>query len=954
MSEKHLQFFVLIMATFAVVITLTGTTQSAQVARYEFEGNLDDASGNGHTGTIVDNAMIVDDPQRGMVIDIPDGTSLVNIHSTVPIPAFAPQTSITLAAWIKRMDTENIGDNFRYAINLGANGDNPIVTLGVGGNDTIISYIETDQPGGNLDQVNVFGSTRIEPGVDPWEHWHHLAVVHDRSTDLAHTYLDGSLDNTVSISLLDDTFSQTWGMAGVGKGSSGALVSRIDEATIYDNALTEQEIVDLMGVPVLAATVDRSTGGLTLSNVSSLSADITGYAIRSDFGGANSVDWLSVADNYDEGGSVDDGAWSVLSDPNDRTELAEQADSGDATLAMGQMVDLGTPWIQSPVEDLVLEIQFADGSVLTPPVRFTGGPNNAPFERSDLNFDGMVDEDDWPLFYPHTLADLSALSGAEQYQRGDLDGDGDNDVNDFTLFKDDFDLVNGAGAFNAMLAGVPEPSSILLVLIAGTAAFMFGRRRVSKVAAIALLAVMGFHGQTMSVFAVPADFTTFTVEAYPSMGGFPDPMWTLTPTTATLNNNAYANVLYSPESALNKRFVGSLTPGTDDDVVGFVFGFNPGDAANAAFGDTADYILLDWKGVDQEFDFADGDPINFFHDTTTGGPMPVGLALSRVTDGPTADELWQHIDDANNPLGGVEQLARGASLGSTPYNRSNGSHTFDITYTEDNITVSVDGVEQFNISGSFPDGRFGLYSAWQGPPPTFSNFEILDANLEGLTAQVDRSNGEITLQNNDPTAVEFDYYQFTSASNSLNVAGWNSLADQDFQSVGSEEGQSWVEAGGSHSGEIGELFLRSISALGSNESVSIGSAYNNGVNGEDLVLTYRLPSGLTVEGPVSYINEPPMHLPGDFAGDGAVEGADLSLLLGNWGADVATVPAAWDGDPPTAPFVDGDDLSRLLGNWGNTTGAGASIAAVPEPASFGLVLCLAALLAARYRVAPRR
>ena len=80
-------------------------------------------------------------------------------------------------------------------------------------------------------------------------------------------------------------------------------------------------------------------------------------------------------------------------------------------------------------------------------------------------------------------------------------------------------------------------------------------------------------------------------------------------------------------------------------------------------------------------------------------------------------------------------------------------------------------------------------------------------------------------------------------------------------------------------------------------------------------------------------------IPGDFDGGGAVEGADLSLLLGNWGNDVATIPATWDGDQPTPQFVDGDDLSRLLGNWGNIAGAGAALSTsvVPEPVSVVLV-----------------
>ena len=50
--------------------------------------------------------------------------------------------------------------------------------------------------------------------------------------------------------------------------------------------------------------------------------------------------------------------------------------------------------------------------------------------------------------------------------------------------------------------------------------------------------------------------------------------------------------------------------------------------------------------------------------------------------------------------------------------------------------------------------------------------------------------------------------------------------------------------------------------------------------------------------------------PGDFNGDGAVNGADLSALLGDWNQSGSPVDIDGDG------FVDGLDLAILLGAWG--------------------------------------
>ena len=116
-------------------------------------------------------------------------------------------------------------------------------------------------------------------------------------------------------------------------------------------------------------------------------------------------------------------------------------------------INCGNAWKRCRVEDLIGELTLADGSTLSMDVVFTGTPS----ARSDLNADGTVNANDWPLFYPNMLTNLGSLTVVGKALAGDLDGDGDNDVNDFALFKGDYDLANGAGAFSAMLAGVPEP-----------------------------------------------------------------------------------------------------------------------------------------------------------------------------------------------------------------------------------------------------------------------------------------------------------------------------------------------------------------------------------------------------------------------------------------------------------------------------------------------------------------
>lgn len=139
----------------------------------------------------------------------------------------------------------------------------------------------------------------------------------------------------------------------------------------------------------------------------------------------------------------------------------------------------------------------------------------------------------------------------------------------------------------------------------------------------------------------------------------------------------------------------------DDDYIGFAVGFRPGDSANSA----ADYLLIDWKQGDQTHDF----------DDTVGTPGATayrGLAVSRVTGIPTADEFWGHVDFPSNPNGGVVELARAANLGNTGYLDFT-TYEFRIVFLPGSFQLFVDSVLEISIAGSFSNGRFAFYNLSQ-------------------------------------------------------------------------------------------------------------------------------------------------------------------------------------------------------------------------------------------------
>ena len=76
---------------------------------------------------------------------------------------------------------------------------------------------------------------------------------------------------------------------------------------------------------------------------------------------------------------------------------------------------------------------------------------------------------------------------------------------------------------------------------------------------------------------------------------------------------------------------------------------------------------------------------------------------------------------------------------------------------------------------------------------------------------------------------------------------------------------------------------------------------------------------------------------------------DLDLVLLNWGDAVPPTPTGWINQVPTDGQVSQNELDGVLLNWGDAAGAG-SVAGVPEPATWALVLAALAMALAPPRV----
>lgn len=250
-----------------------GTLESAPAAligQWEFEsvnaGVTPDSTGNGHDGTLVGDAAIINDPDRGSVLSltgIASGNGYVDINSILAIPNLAANSGATLTAWIKRNDAagdDNIGgDVFANVVGLGTSGNNPTFAMSINSPSNVVqSFVEGD---GGSDQAGFAGDISVQDDV-----WTHIAVVIDRVNNVGITYVNGvAQTNPADISIVGDG-ELDWAFGRIGELTNGSssdinhFGGLIDDVRYYDEVLTQSQVAQTM-IPEPGSLVLLGLGG---------------------------------------------------------------------------------------------------------------------------------------------------------------------------------------------------------------------------------------------------------------------------------------------------------------------------------------------------------------------------------------------------------------------------------------------------------------------------------------------------------------------------------------------------------------------------------------------------------------------------------------------------------------------------------------------------------------------
>ncbi|MBL3589197.1 MAG: PEP-CTERM sorting domain-containing protein [gamma proteobacterium endosymbiont of Lamellibrachia anaximandri] len=174
--------------------------------------------------------------------------------------------------------------------------------------------------------------------------------------------------------------------------------------------------------------------------------------------------------------------------------------------------------------------------------------------------------------------------------------------------------------------------------------------------------------------------------------------------TQTVNSST-PTFFISDNPFIDSQFNGSLTVGTssDDDFIGFVFGYQTPFSADGDGNRDMDFILFDWKQHAQSGGADEG-----FHLVQVDGDF----SNNNLNHGSAGSAFWDH-DSADADAGEFNILA--SSVGSGRGWLDYTTYDFTLTYESDLIEIVLDGGQFtdetiFSVAGAFEAGSFGFYN----------------------------------------------------------------------------------------------------------------------------------------------------------------------------------------------------------------------------------------------------
>ena len=262
-----------------VAVTVANTQALGLQAGYAFDEGTGttstDQSGHGLTGTLTNGATWTTAGKYGNALSLDGVNDFVDLGNPAALQITG---NMTISAWI--FATSFPADDAavvskRASGELGFQLDTTVDT-----GQRTIGFKLTNSSGG---QMFRYGATTLQPNV-----WYHIAGVYDAVAQTLHVYLNGQLDDGALQGTVTGTQQNSTGNVNIGQrpGFAGFnFAGRIDDARIYDRALTPAQIVADMNTPLgnlssgdpiaPQVLIDSPVANAQVNNIITVTADAT-------------------------------------------------------------------------------------------------------------------------------------------------------------------------------------------------------------------------------------------------------------------------------------------------------------------------------------------------------------------------------------------------------------------------------------------------------------------------------------------------------------------------------------------------------------------------------------------------------------------------------------------------------------------------------------------------------
>jgi hypothetical protein len=210
-------------------VNATPTCGPSLVARYNFDGNMSDSSGNANDATAIGSPTFAVG-KYGSALSL-NGSSQ---YAMVPANIFASVTNFTIAAWVYWGG----GNAWQRIFDFGNDITQYMFLTPSSGSGTLRFAISTNGNAPGAEQI-------LETSPMPTNQWQHISVT--RSGNTARLYTNGVIAALGTVTIAPASFNPTLNNLGMSQYPADPFFNgRLDQMFIYNYALTAAEIARLM------------------------------------------------------------------------------------------------------------------------------------------------------------------------------------------------------------------------------------------------------------------------------------------------------------------------------------------------------------------------------------------------------------------------------------------------------------------------------------------------------------------------------------------------------------------------------------------------------------------------------------------------------------------------------------------------------------------------------------